>query len=106
MAIWLILVWVGALTYAMRASCIGLLGKVEMPPAVQRALRFVPVTVLPAMIAQELAVVDAAPDVSLHNPRLLAGVLAILVAWRTGNAGLTIVVGMGALLVLQALPVL
>lgn len=33
--------------------------------------------------------------VDLFQPRLLAGVLAPLVAWRTRNVGLTPVVGMG-----------
>jgi branched-subunit amino acid transport protein len=39
--------------------------------------------------------------VSLGNARLVAGVLAILVAWRTRNIFLTILVGMGVLWLLQ-----
>jgi branched-subunit amino acid transport protein len=39
---------------------------------------------------------------SLGNARLLAGVLAGLVAWRSKNALLAIAVGMVALWVLQA----
>jgi len=40
-------------------------------------------------------------DLSFGNVRLLAGVLAALVAWRTKNVLLTIAVGMVALWVLQ-----
>jgi branched-subunit amino acid transport protein len=42
-------------------------------------------------------------DFSLGNGRLLAGVLAAMVAWRTKNVVLTILVGMAALYILQAL---
>ncbi|MBF8282806.1 MAG: Branched-chain amino acid transport, partial [Anaerolineales bacterium] len=42
-------------------------------------------------------------DLSLGNARLLAGGLAMLVAWRTKNVLLTIAVGMGALWILQAI---
>ena len=42
-------------------------------------------------------------DISLSNVRLLAGLAATLVAWRTKNVLLTIGVGMAALWILQAL---
>jgi branched-subunit amino acid transport protein len=42
-------------------------------------------------------------DISLQNFRLLAGLLAILVAWRSRNILLTILIGMAALLLLQAI---
>ncbi len=45
----------------------------------------------------------AALDLSLGNTRLLAGVIAILVAWYTKNTLLTILAGMLALLILQFL---
>jgi branched-subunit amino acid transport protein len=41
-------------------------------------------------------------DLSLGNLRLLAGVLAALVAWRTKSVLLSIAAGLGALWVLQA----
>ena len=40
-------------------------------------------------------------DLSLGNTRLLAGIVAILVAWFTKNTLLTILAGMIALLLLQ-----
>jgi branched-subunit amino acid transport protein len=42
-------------------------------------------------------------QVELLNPRLLAGLLAALVAWRTRNVGLTLVTGMVILVALEAL---
>lgn len=102
MAIWIIIISVGIATYLLRLSSIPLMGRIDVPPSWQRVLRFVPVTVLPAMIAQELVLHSGMPDLSLHNARLLAGLFAVFVAWRTKNVILTIVSGMGVLLIVQA----
>ena len=66
------------------------------------ALRLVPPAVLSAIIFPELLRPNGALDISFGNPRLLAGIIAALVAWHTKNALLTIGVGMAALWVLQA----
>jgi branched-subunit amino acid transport protein len=42
-------------------------------------------------------------DFSFANTRLLAGIVAIIVAWFTKNTLLTILAGMIALLILQLL---
>ncbi|MCA9949547.1 MAG: AzlD domain-containing protein [Anaerolineales bacterium] len=42
-------------------------------------------------------------NVSLGNGRLLAGLVAIIVAWKTKNVLLTIIVGMIVLWLLQAI---
>jgi branched-subunit amino acid transport protein len=92
----------GAITYGIRLSFILLWGKIKLPPTVQRGLRFVPVSVLSAIIFPEILRPGGAWNISPLNPRLLAGVIAALVAWRTRSAVLTIVVGMAALWGLQA----
>jgi branched-subunit amino acid transport protein len=93
----------GLVTFATRLSFIALLGRVEVPPLLTRALRFVPAAVLSAIIVPELAVRDGVPDLSAGNPRLLAGLLAAAVAWRTRSVVVTIAAGMAALWALQAL---
>ena len=100
-AIGLILAAAGLLTYLTRLSFIALLGKWTPPLWVRRALRFVPPAVLTAIIIPELLMRDN--HFLPANPRLLAGLLAAGVAWRTRNVVLTIAVGMGVLLILQAL---
>jgi branched-subunit amino acid transport protein len=72
-----------------------------MPKAVERALRFVPVAVLTAIFLPELVYVQEDLVVSYRNPRLIAGLLAIVVAWRTKNVMYTIVIGMLTLWFLQ-----
>jgi branched-subunit amino acid transport protein len=64
-------------------------------------LRFVPPAVLSAIIVPELLRPAGVLSVSLANPRLLAGLLAALVVWRTRNAFAAIAVGMLAFWALQ-----
>jgi branched-subunit amino acid transport protein len=103
MSIWLTIIIAGLLTYATRLSFIYLHGKVSMPDTLKRALRFVPPAVFTAIFLPELLVTEGMLNVSLGNGRLIAGLLAIIVAWRTKNVILTIVVGMLTLWVLQAM---
>jgi len=97
------MVSIGALTFLTRLSFIALAGRWDAPPLFRSALRFVPVAILTAIIVPELVMHTGTLDFSLTNPRLLAGVLAIFVAWRTRNTVLTIVIGMAAFWVLQAI---
>ena len=97
-----LIVGMGVVTYAIRLSLILLLGRLKVPPLVQRALRFVPPAVLSALIFPELLLPGGTIMLSLGNARLLAGVLAGVVAWQSKNVLLAIGAGMAALWVLQA----
>mgnify|MGYP002640390512 FL=1 len=101
MNIWHIMLIVGLLTFGIRLSFIVILDRWQPPKLVERALRFVPVAVLSAIIAPELVLVGGTLDISLGNLRLLAGIVATLVAWQTKNIVWTIVAGMSMLLILQ-----
>jgi len=101
MNIWLIFLLGGLLTFGMRFSFIYLLGKYEVPETMRRALRFVPPSVLTAIVVPDLVIRSGQLDISLTNFRLLAGGAAILVAWKTKNTLLTIAAGMVALLLLE-----
>jgi len=103
MSLWLVMLIAGLLTFATRLSFILLLDRIKVPDWFRRGLRFVPAAVLSAIILPELATHNAALDISLHNPQLYAGALAVLVAWRTRNVLLTILAGMAGLLIFQAL---
>mgnify|MGYP001309626091 CR=1 FL=1 len=96
--VWLVMIIGGALTFAMRLSFIYLFGRFEFPPLVRRALRYVPAAVLSAIVLPAMFLPDGALDLSLGNYRLQAGLVAILVAWRTRNTLFTILSGMAALL--------
>jgi branched-subunit amino acid transport protein len=97
---WFVLVAAGLITFSIRLSFIALWGKFSVPDWVQRALRFVPPAVLSAIIVPEMLMKDGALNFDLGNGRLLAGIVAIFVAWKTKNAILTIVAGMAVLLLI------
>lgn len=101
-ALGMVIVGMGIATYAIRLSLILLLGHLTVSPLVQRALRFVPPAVLSALILPELLMPGGSLMLSFGNARLLAGVLAGVVAWQSKNALAAIAVGMAALWVLQA----
>ena len=102
MSVWLLLICMGLVTYAIRLSMIVLIEHVDVPPIIQWALCLVPPAVLSAIIFPELLMPSGTLYLSFGNVRLLAGVLAAVVAWRTKNVLLTIGVGMVTLWVLQA----
>jgi branched-subunit amino acid transport protein len=101
MITWLTIIIAGILTYATRLSFIIFYGRIKMPNLVEQTLRFVPPAVLTAIFFPELLISNGEIYISLGNARLLAGMLAILVAWRTKNVTYTIVIGMLALWILQ-----
>jgi branched-subunit amino acid transport protein len=101
LSIWLLFIALALGTFALRFSFIYLFGKVDMPDWLRRALRFVPASVLAALVFPALAYPNGALDLSLGNVRLLAGLGGALVAWKTKNVLWTIAVGMILLWLLQ-----
>src|SRR6202008_4118781 len=100
MMLWLIIICTGVITYTMRLSFIMFFGNREIPPRLLHILRFVPMAVLSAIILPQLVLPASTIDLSLQNPRWIAGGFAAIVAWRTRNVLLTIAVGMVALWIL------
>jgi len=97
----IIILTVGFFTFAIRFSFIALAGHIEMPIPVQRSLRFVPVAVLTALVVPALVTQLGVINLSLNNKRLLAGIVAAVVARYSKNVLLTIIVGMSVLWFLQ-----
>ena len=102
MKLWIVFIVGGVLSYLTRLSFIFMYGRQEFPPLIQRSLRFVPPAVLSAIIFQELLIRSGEVDISLGNIRLLAGLAAGVVAWRVRQPLVTILTGMGVLLLLIA----
>ena len=99
---WIVIVVVGLLNYLSRLSFIAVFAKVEMPPLVARALRFVPAAMLIAIVIP--AVVFSSPGVlavSYTNPKVVAALAAAAVAWYTRNTVATMMLGMVTLWIAQ-----
>ena len=84
-------------TFGVRYPVLALLGKFDLPVQVIRALSFVPVAVLTAIIIPAMCIPDGESIlISTANPGLIAGTVAVLVSWKTRNLTWTILAGMGA----------
>ncbi|PKL08243.1 MAG: hypothetical protein CVV51_09980, partial [Spirochaetae bacterium HGW-Spirochaetae-7] len=96
MSIWLVMLLGGLITFGIRFSLIFLFGRFEIPQTLRKALHYVPPAVLSAIIFPELFYHGNRIVLSFDNTRLLAGIIAIVVAWFSKNTLLTIVAGMAA----------
>ena len=103
LGLWLAIVGASAVTFALRLSFIALLGRIELPLPFGRALRFVPAAVLTAVVIPLLFYDSGALEVSPGNERLLAGLVAALIAWRTRSVLFTLGGGMATLWTLQSI---
>lgn len=99
MNLWLVMLLAGAATFAIRVSFIGAAGRIDAPAWFRRMLRFVPIAALTALVWPDLLI--ARGQLSLGEPRLIAGVIAALVAWKTRSVSLTICIGMLLLWLIQ-----
>ncbi|QAU11792.1 AzlD domain-containing protein [Halorubrum sp. BOL3-1] len=95
---WIAIAAIGAITYGIRLSFIHLFGRIEgVPTRVQRPLRYVPPAVLAALVLPDLVTFRPSVTATLLDERLIAGLVAGAVAWRTENVFATIATGMIAL---------
>jgi branched-subunit amino acid transport protein len=99
--IWLVMLLGGLITFGIRFSLIYLFGRLQVPETMRKALHYVPPAVLSAIIFPELFLQDGTLNLSLENTRLLAGLVAIVVAWFSKNTLITIIAGMAVLFFLQ-----
>lgn len=101
-SLWLLFAVIGLGTFLLRFLFIYLFGKIAMPYWLRHALRFVPPAALAALVFPALTHPMGHLDLSPNNFRLLAGLGGAIVAWKTRNVLLTILVGMVLLWVLEA----
>lgn len=100
--VWTAVVLAGIGTYAMRASFLAFAHRLaDVPPGIQRLLRQIPPAALASIVLPSLLRPEGHLD--LAQARLWAGLAAALVAWRTRNIALTLVVGMGLVVLVEAL---
>lgn len=83
-----------AVTFSVRYLPLLMSGRIEFPAALERALRFVPVAVLTALIMPMILLPNGQWQLSMGNPYIVASLVAVgVAAWRK-NLLLTIVVGL------------
>lgn len=93
----LLILGMTAVTFGVRYITLATLSRATLPEPLFRALRYVPPAVLAAIIAPAVLIDKSGLNVTYTNAPLFASLVAILVAWRSRNLLLTIVLGMLAL---------
>lgn len=98
MNLWMVMVAGGAVTFLTRLSFIAAEGRISVPRWFRAMLPFVPVATLTALVAPALLRPGGAWDVSVGNERLIAGVVAVVVAGVGRNVLLTLSIGFAVFL--------
>jgi branched-subunit amino acid transport protein len=101
MSVWIVIVSVAAATFLLRASFLLFANPHRFPHAFRQALTFVPPAVLAAIVAPGLAMPEGVFDWTLANPRWIAGLVALAVAYRFRNPLAPVAAGLPALWLLQ-----
>ena len=94
----IIIIGMALVTLAVRYPALALAGRLTLPPGLLRALNYVPPVVLTAIIVPAVVFQHDQVQISPTNSALVAGLVSILVAWRSRNLLLTIVLGMAVFL--------
>lgn len=92
-----LIIGMALVTFGVRYPVLALLGKINLPDPLFRALKYVPPSVLVAIIVPAALMPEGTIEANLANSNLVAAIVAVVVAWRTKNLLLTIILGMAAL---------
>ena len=94
MAIALLILGMAAVTFLTRYTLIALLGRWQLPAALERWLRYIPTAAFTAIVAQGTLAPGGELRLDLRNPYLWGALAAGLVAWRRKSLLLTIAAGL------------
>jgi branched-subunit amino acid transport protein len=101
MSTWIAIAGVALSTFGLRASFVLFADPHRFPHWFRHALKFVPPAVLAAIVAPGLAMPDGTLDLSPTNPRLVAGLAAMVATFHARNTVAAVGVGMATLWALQ-----
>lgn len=99
----LLIALMGLTTYATRIGFMGLSARTELPRWLQRALKYVPASILATLVFPAVLAPKGRVDISLGNPYLGAAAITAVLIMTTKNQLLSIVLGIVSLVVLRRL---
>lgn len=103
---WAMIFGMALVTFGVRYPVLAIFSRVDLPEPIIRALRFVPVAVLTAIIVPALLFTNPKfpdqPDLSLGNAYLVAGLVSVGIAWYSKKLLPTILLGMALFLAWRA----
>lgn len=77
--IWLAILGITVATFVARSSVLLIGERLRLPPVVESALRYAPACALAGIIAPDLLMTPQGLDLSVGNPRWLAGLAAAVI---------------------------
>ena len=89
--------------FSIRYVVFGASDRIQLSPALLKALRYVPPVVLTAIVVPEVFFHEGTLLISYENARLIGAIAACTIGALTQNLLLTIVVGMAAFFVWQGI---
>ena len=92
--VWAMIVGTALVTFLLRFSFLGTVNPHAMPERFRAALRFVPPAVLAAIVVPQVLIREEAIQLGPDNPRLLAALVAIAIAWFSKSVVWTLAGGM------------
>ena len=97
----LIIIGMSLVTMLPRILPLVVLTKVSLPPLVVNWLKHIPVAILSALLLPSLLLSNGTLSLTLDNKYILASIPCMLLAAKTKNLFLTVIVGIGMMALLQ-----
>jgi len=101
MNIWVLIISVSLLSFLLKGSFLIFGSKLTLPASFDRIFRYIPAAVLSALVGPAFVKNDGVVDYSFSNPYLIAGLIAIVIAFRTKSILATLITGMVSLWLLR-----
>ena len=98
MSMGLLILGMALVTFAIRWPVLALVGHIDLPRPISRALKYVPPAVLTAIILPGMVMPHDDLWLWWDNAYLAAGIVSALVAWKTRSLIVVIPVGMAVFL--------
>lgn len=89
-----LVVGMAVITFSIRYFVLGMSDRIQLPPLIIEALRYIPPAILTAIVVPEVLIVKGNIMFDYTNARLIGAIAAIGVGYWSKNLLLTIVVGM------------
>lgn len=100
---WVVISVIGIATILMRGSFILTAERFKLSNKFADILKFIPASVLAALVAPAIFYHEGIVSAMHGKERMLAGIIALLVAYKSRNIFFTIITGMGTLYLVQYL---
>ena len=102
--IWLVIIGLTVVTILMRSSFLMLGDYFPLPERVQHGLRYAPVCALVALVTPELFLTQGGFNLSVANPKLVAGLAAAIITLTTRSMIAAMALGMLIFTLMRVVP--